>query len=112
MKGLIISVYRDADGSDCTNGGISSNHKRLTLIGKDTPPIFEPTDDAPPVTVVRRNISGREYLHLVPCDENAKPLPGWWMFGGNYADASDSRFPHSYPLAIHDRQEHTSYADD
>lgn len=104
-RGLRISVYRDADGTDCTNGGISSRFARLTLIGAGIPEIFDVDDDAPAVTMITRNIGGREYKHLVPCDENAKPLPGWYMFGGNFAKTSDSRFPHPYPLAIHDRQE-------
>lgn len=107
MKGLHISVYRDADGSDCTNGGISSTHQRLTLIGAGIDPVFEPSADAPAVTVVTRNVFGEIYKHLVPCDpETAQPLPGWYMFGGNYGKTSDSRFPSKYPLPIHDRQEH------
>lgn len=107
MKGLTVWVYRTFDRSgkvsDCTNGGISATHNTLTIIPCDGP--TEPTPDAPAVTVVTRFIFGREYKHLVPCDENGKPLPGWWMFGGNYAKTSDSRFPNDYPLPIHDRQE-------
>lgn len=104
MKGLIINVYRSSM-PDCTMNGISSNHKELTLIGTGIAQIFEPTEDRPAVAMVTRVIGGREYSHLVPCDENAKPLPGWYMFGGNYAKTSDSRFPNAYPLPIHDRKE-------
>jgi hypothetical protein len=103
MKGLILNVYVDSDGSDCTNGGISSKFKNVTLIPADGP--FEPAEDRPAVTLIRRNIGGSDYIHLVPCDENAKPLPGWWMFGGNFAYTSDSRNPSKYPIPIHDRQE-------
>lgn len=109
MNGLIIEVYRsfNTDGSvmDCTNGGISARFDRLTLIGPDINGPFEPTENRPAVTIVTRTIQGEVYKHIVPCDENAKPLPGWWMFGGNYGKTSDSRFPHPYPLSIHDRQE-------
>lgn len=104
-KGLIISVYRDADGSDCSNNGISARYNRLTLVGAGIPEIFEVSDDAPAVTLITRVIGGEVYKHLQPCDVTGKPLPGWWMFGGNFAKTSDSRFPHSYPLGIHDRQE-------
>jgi len=104
MQGLIISVYVDADGTDCTNGGISSFCDRLTLIGEGISGPFEPNEERPAVTIIKRRIGEREYFHL-PCDENAIPLPGWWMFGGNYAKTSDSRFPHNYPLPIHDRKE-------
>jgi hypothetical protein len=109
MNGLIIEVYRSKDttgnDSDCTNGGISATFDRLTLIGKGISGPFAPTPERPAVTMITRTICGEEYKHIVPCDENAQPLPGWYMFGGNYGVTSDSRFPHRYPLAIHDRQE-------
>ena len=105
MQGLIISVYRDR--YDCTNGGVSSQNDDLTLIGPGIEGPFEPAENRPTVTIVTREIDGREYKHLVPCDENAKPLPGWYMAGGNFGYSSDSRFnDHShYPLPIHDRKE-------
>lgn len=106
MKGLIIEVYRAVDFPDCTLDGISSKHKTLTLIPCNGP--FEPSEDRPAVTMItRRFADGSIYKHLEPCDENGKPLPGWWMFGGNYACTSDSRFRelNPYPLPIHDRQE-------
>ncbi len=105
MKGLIIYVYRSPIMGDCTNNGLSSRHNKLTLIGKDIEGVFEPSEDAPAVTMITRIIADQEYKHLIPCDENAHPLPGWYMFGGNYGKSSDSRFPNSYPLGIHDRQE-------
>ena len=105
MKGLTVYVLRSSLG-DCTNGGISATHDQLTIIGKGIEGPFEPSKDAPAVTLITRNIGGRIYKHLEPCDENAKPLPGWYMAGGNFAEESDSRFPTDYPLSIHDRQEH------
>jgi len=104
MKGLIIEVFRFPLG-DCTNGGISGKHGSLTLIGDGVDGPFAPTPDAPPVTMITREIGGREYKHLVPCDENAVPLEGWYMAGGNFGYTSDSRFPNAYPLSIHDRRE-------
>lgn len=107
MNGLIISVYKDANGYDCTNGGISSFHANLTLIGTGIEGPFAPTEERPAVTMVTRTIGERKYTNLVPCDENAQPLPGWYMAGGNYGYTSDSRFRIlcPYPLPIHDRKE-------
>jgi len=33
MPGLICDVFR-ARGKDCTNGGLTSRHDRLTLVGR------------------------------------------------------------------------------
>ena len=102
MKGLTFSIYRDASGSDCTNGGISARVTRGTLIGPGIPEIFDPTPDAPAFRMVTRKIGGELYYHLEPVDA---PANKWVMFGGNYGKCSDSRFPSRYPLPIHDRIE-------
>jgi hypothetical protein len=104
MNGLRINVYRDT-GPDCTMNGISKQFNNLTLIGSGISGPFAPTEDAPAVTMITKNVTGEPYKYLAPCDENAQPLPGWYMFGGNYGATSDSRFPHKYPLPIHDRKE-------
>jgi hypothetical protein len=108
--GLILHVCRPADFPDCTNGGISSRHSRLTLINAEGP--FDPKPDAPAV-IMESHVRG--CLRIVPCDSDGKRLPGWFMFGGNFASTSDSRFSakaeallgaHFYgAIPIHDRQE-------
>ena len=82
--GLTVDVYRSADGLDCTLGGITSQHRELTLVGivdytrplvggnavrmlpKDCR-VFEPIPEKPPVWLVvgkhRRNDR-----HLIPGD--------------------------------------------
>jgi hypothetical protein len=107
MNGLIIEVYRDAHGYDTTNNGISSKYDSLTLIGPGISGPFAPTPERPAVRMVVKNFAGDEYRSLVPCDDDGNLLPGWYMFGGNYAKTSDSRFPFKYPLPIHDRLEGT-----
>jgi hypothetical protein len=123
--GLRISVYRDADGHDSTNGGISSHVKNLTVVNADGP--FEPNADAPAVLIEE---GYRSTVRLVP----AIFADGKWvrlssqtcsktdfdgvvgpMFGGNYAATSDSRFREAIEkitggsfygaVAIHDRYE-------
>lgn len=102
LLGLIINVYKDADGHDCTNNGISSKVKCLLLSGEGIPEIFEASEDCPPVRLVKRNLSNGEYLHIEPWEH---AIGTGWMYGGNIADTSDSRKPWKYPVHIHDRQE-------
>ena len=106
LKGLTVNVYREfnRDGSvmDCTNDGISSKCHNITLCGEGLPEIFEADEEAPAFRLVKRNISGSEYLHVEPWE---RPIGSGWMFGGNLCKTSDSRFPARYALSIHDRQE-------
>jgi hypothetical protein len=111
MTGLRIRVLRNAawGDCDCTLNGISHQHHTLTLVGEGIEGPFEPSEDAPAVRLVRREMvlrSGKrgEYLHIEPVD--AKYHGGQWlMAGGNFAWSSDSRFPSDYPISIHDRYE-------
>ena len=85
--GLLVSVYRDLNGIDCTNGGVSSTDiKGLCLINVSGP--FNPSDDYPAAVLVVRHFGFGSVLSIVP-EENFK---GQHMFGGNYASTSDSRF--------------------
>ena len=105
MKGLIVSVYRDADGTDCSNRGITSRFTELTLVDPEIDPIFEATPDCPAILLVRRTIGGKPYIHAVPADlvDSGKIV----MFGGNYIVSSDSRVCaiNPYPIPVHDRVE-------
>ena len=110
MRALPINVYRCGHG-DCTNGGISSRFNSLLLLCDDG--FIEIDENNPPenlVKIVKRHLLGRDYLHIVPV---ARPDSGCagWMYGGNIACTSDSRFGSDYPLKIHDRQENQAYYD-
>lgn len=104
VQGLTIYVYRSPLG-DCTNGGISSKYDRLILVGEgiegpDRVDLDNPPENA--VKIVRRKLFGNEeFLHIEPLNNEGK----WFMYGGNIACTSDSRFPSKYPLKIHDRCE-------
>jgi len=103
VRALPIDVYRENSNYDCTNGGISSRYNELLLLCDDG---FKEVDlDNPPenlVKIVERQLWGKTYLHIEPY---ARPEHIGWMYGGNIACTSDSRFPSQYPLRIHDRQE-------
>ena len=93
-KGLLADIYKPAY-SDCSLGGISSKCKKVTILGLPDGEIFEPCEDAPAVTIVRRMIDGVEYLHLEPI------TPGLWAAGGTLVSTSDSRFSKVSPYALH-----------
>lgn len=108
--GLLLNVYRN-DLGDCTAGGVSSKVSTVCVVNVEGP--FEPSDKFPGVELVdERLVGGRPYPKLVPIDlvNSGK----WFMFGGNYAGTSDSRFAEAIEkitgvrsgiLPIHDRVE-------
>lgn len=128
-KGMLLFVYRPADGNDYTNGGISGQVTRLTVTGirysygfdsttKLTHPkdeitelprdmqVFAPSENAPEVILVIRDNGIVRWLHLEP----ATPAPGDqtpYMAGGNLATTSDSRWSElaGQPVEIHDRSD-------
>ena len=130
-RALRLNVLRDvALTMDCTRGGVTSTHERLTLVGYVREPSREivplpsavPTtiteDDAPVVLCIRPGIGGAT-AHLVPLiyDEDREAWcyqPGG-MAGGNYATTGDSRVSElvsdllghrfSGALSVHDRRE-------
>lgn len=114
MRGLRLSVLRNAELGDCSNGGISSRCKAVTLVGPGIAEIFEPSDDAPAVRLVRRDIGNEIVLHVMPADEDGRGLPGQWMAGGAYVASSDGRFGEALrarghsgycAISLHDRTE-------
>lgn len=98
MKGMIVEVFRRADGYDCTNGGVSSKHAAFVLVGEGVPELAE-ADERYPVLFLERN--GNFGYRAVPGE------PGWKMFGGNFIYSSDGRFWELSrgPIPIHDRFE-------
>jgi hypothetical protein len=100
--GMIVYVYRDADGSDCTAGGISSKFNKLTIINVDGP--FDPTPDAPAVVLENGPLNSMRIVPVFKPEGAVGP-----MFGGNYAASSDSRVRDAIgfygAVAIHDRFE-------
>lgn len=108
-KGMRLSVYRNVELGDCTNGGISSRYKTVTLVGPGVPEIFEVREDAPAVVIDQRI----GYFFLRPEAEVPEGHCGW-MAGGNLVGTSDSRFTDLLKrltgarigvLPIHDRSE-------
>lgn len=113
--GLRLSVYRNAELGDCTNGGISSVCNTLCVVNADGP--FQPRQDTPAVLIERGPYNTLRLKVAVQNEAGEwEPALGMFMMGGNYAGTSDSRFGeacericHGYRfsgvLPIHDREE-------
>ena len=105
MKGLIAWIYRN--GSDCSNGGISSRCDKDVVVGPDIPEIFEASEDMPAVKIVKRVIAGSLYVHAEPLTwRESDEITG--MAGGTFIYSTDSRFRecvNEYPVSLHDRGE-------
>ncbi|HRW21306.1 MAG TPA: hypothetical protein P5509_04980 [Bacteroidales bacterium] len=103
MTGLYVTVYKDADGSDCSANGITSCYSRLILVGEGVDGPFEVKKGEPYLKFVKRNMGRGEYLHAEPVNFGSGEIGP--MFGGNFIYTSDSRFPSDYPIPVHDRFE-------
>lgn len=107
MKALPIEVYRRR-GVDCSNDGISSKFDTLLLVCDEG--FLDVDENDPPenlVRMVKRYLFGQDVYSIRPWQD---PVGVGWMFGGNFAHTSDSRFSRMCggqygAIAIHDRQE-------
>jgi hypothetical protein len=104
MKGLLVALYETKDRINCSNGGISSRCKNVLLVGIGIPEILEESEEHPPVHIVEREVYGEKYLTAYPIEPCPSNKAGY-MFGGTFIYSSDSRFPATYPVPLHDRTE-------
>ena len=93
--GLRANIYKGE--YDCSNGGISSEASRVTVVNVDGP--FKSDGDAPAVLLMPGHLPG--VAHLVPAVEIPGDGPEVWtpmqagagpMMGGCYVGTSDGRF--------------------
>lgn len=113
IKGLIVHVYRAAQGGDCSRNGLTARVAHCILIDpkiRDGEVIEAKEGDEVLIVDYRQ---GYSHKCLTPCARPAKIIngeivknPGWHMFGGNYI-TGDSRFSdaHGHVLPVHDRCE-------
>lgn len=100
VGGMLASIYRDADGSDCTNGGISSKVTQVVLVGSGMPEIFEPNETRPALFV-------KAHMGDFIAEPEQDNPRGKYSAGGNFAYTCDSRFREAvggHPIRIHDRE--------
>ncbi len=103
MKGLSAYIYKPQYG-DCSNGGLSSKYTNVIIVDETIPEIFSTNETTPAVKLVYRKLSSMNepYIHAEPVERKRGCGP---MFGGCFIYSSDSRFPHNYPIPLHDRFE-------
>lgn len=111
-QGLIVSVYRNARLSGCTNGPTAQADEVL-LVGPKVPPVFEA--NGRPAFMLVRGVLGRTIA--VPADAENH---GHLMFGGNFISSSDSRFSEAarqidpqwngWTIPVFDRDETLSFS--
>jgi hypothetical protein len=100
MKALLAFVLKSTLG-DCTANGLTSREDKIFLTSEDdtiTGP-FEVKEGVDYLVLKKRG----DYKYAVPksiLDEGVHS-----MMGGNFVWTSDSRFPNSYPIPVHDRVE-------
>lgn len=100
LRGLLVEVYRGKFES--TNGGVSSRCDTFLLVGEGVAEVFEESEDLPVLKLMTRCFGdGSIYKYAIPLTDKKT----WFMFGGNFIYANDSRFPCDYPIKIHDRVE-------
>lgn len=112
MNSILTFTLRHSLG-DCTNNGLTSEKDSIELYyGSDlteainsvkTQGILDtlPEDS---LVLIERNLFGKPANYAVPVSILKKGQMS--MAGGNWVYTSDSRFPHSGPLSVHDRVEH------
>lgn len=113
MKSILVFPLVCVLG-DCTNGGVTSNSRSLTLFSADT------TDEE--VKAYFKN-DPEKYSKAILVMKNENPIysvraelvfkrpssEGTYMAGGNFVYTSDSRYKEvtgiPYPISVHDRFE-------
>jgi len=106
--GLHVTILREADGDDCSNGGLSAFASSLTITNIDGP--FEPSAGAPAAMLKQ---GPRDTVIIVPAVKPGGMIGP--MAGGAYVASSDSRFSEALrrlgqtnshvAIPIHDRFE-------
>lgn len=110
IHALSVDVYRFPMG-DCSNNGISNRFSELLISCPDGPHSFDPSVEIPLNFCMISWTMGNAHIVPATVSETGRVVarPGWFMYGGNIAEASDSRFYEltgvRYPLHIHDRKE-------
>jgi hypothetical protein len=114
-KGMLVFIYRAADGTDCTAGGVSSRATKAVVTADPAsrfagtlPALFAPHADAP-LLVLTVNGCGDPILQPPRDTWPAEATHVGPMNGGNYADTSDGRWRKAVGMygavPVHDRFE-------
>lgn len=109
-NGLFCTIYKSADGYDCTLNGVSSEHNNMYVFTEDYAmsgyvELEEVDDTVEVLVIIERSVAGKTFPIAVPYIDWLNGTHG--MFGGNFVWTSDSRFNRVFggPVKIFDRNE-------
>lgn len=112
VEKIDVRVFRDADGYDCSNGGITSNHRSLTLYSGDRDECYQQAKEEnrlhEALWLNKRILWNEPHYYAEPME---KVEGKWYMFGGNFVYSCDTRFANMCEdrqhrhLPVHDRYE-------
>jgi hypothetical protein len=97
FQGLWCEVLCHRNNNDCSNNGLSSKKDNLTLLPES---VADGAGDETLILVYRKR-----FQDLIAVPTVLYNSTKHYMFGGNFIWSCDSRFPHDYPIKIHDRVE-------
>ena len=110
MRYITVDIYKPNRSLSPLNT-ISSHYDRVALPCHNGPLEESDINNFPVIKIVRRVISGREYVHAEPEGDTRHAT-----YGGCILDSSDSRFRETtgvlYPIKLHDRYEHPPISSD
>jgi len=98
---VYVYVYRNSLG-DCTNNGLTSKVDGVMLHYGTDVNIDEIPDNE--LVLIQRTLWGKQANYAVPV--GVYKSGHHQMAGGNFVYTSDSRFPESAPISVHDRVEY------
>lgn len=106
QRGLRAQILTGKHSS--ANGGISEQVTEVTLVGPQFPELFAPSESAPAVQMVVRNLGGQTVVHFEPVASRPEGHVGY-MASGAHVHSSDSRFSEAVgfhgAVSLHDRTE-------
>lgn len=106
IKALEVGIYEEKGAGNCSNNGISERFRSVYVVCPEGNCVFDTEDKLPEnlVKIVNKTYSFGTFTHAEPFIGNGK----WWMAGGDFIYACDSRFTKYFghsPIALHDRCE-------
>ena len=115
VRKQLVFVYRNGEGYDCTNGGITCNRTQLMLYSGDRDECYRQAKEEnclhEALWLNKRILWDKNYYYAEPLQKGK----GCQMFGGNFVYSCDSRFKEmcdeyrNIPLPVHDRYETSEY---
>jgi hypothetical protein len=102
VQGMTVNIFKHK-GESYSNCGISESFDSVLLVGEGIPKLSNP--GFYPLVMIENHY--KHYYRAIEVNEDLNPINKGKspMFGGCFIECSDSRFPVSHPVSLHDRFE-------